>query len=426
MDWISFKFEDLDSTVKRQIVDYLFEFQFNLYEKTDYGINNSAKSIRVNKNYPFDVYYSEKIIGSNENLNKFFLSCKQKLTQFNINIKYEQNDRGRILRIGNRRSNRYSRIYEKSNYLRFEYEIKGSVLNSFAPLFKTDLNEFEAKITREALNYFAKKLPLNSKYTLWLVKKLRPFRIKSQSSLQFKTDYINVNQLHYGQEDKDLITFLRFLMFAEKLDYTVEYFGDVYYRCVYFKLDDFLDFLEPNRRITYYRTNKLKEFISKLQTKFLIQKFTDQYFQSLMAVPQIKITKQSKTLIAKVWIVEELFYYNYPFSLPDLFNSNSNSKLNKHRLSVLIEIISRFTFVSLEKTFNMKEFLSSYSTLSNRDIRLIKGYFIEYIELLVKYGAIEDKFYTLKNGIAYETDTLTTRNINEGFIIREVINFDVN
>lgn len=36
-----------------------------------------------------------------------------------------------------------------------------------------------------------------------------------------------------------------------------------------------------------------------------------------------KSEKQNNSLIASVWIAEELFYYNYPFLLPDFFRKKN-------------------------------------------------------------------------------------------------------
>ena len=74
---------------------------------------------------------------------------------------------------------------------------------------------------------------------------------------------------------------------------------------------------------------------------------------------------------------------------------------------------------SIEKQFNIKDFLASYTKLSNRDKRTIKIYFIKYINLLIEREIIETRFHVIKNGVTYETTSLTSDDISEGFIIYE-------
>jgi hypothetical protein len=60
-----------------------------------------------------------------------------------------------ILRIGNRKSNQYSRIYQKKNSLRFELEMKGKFLQDYHLLLVSNrLEEFEKRLSFHFLLYF--------------------------------------------------------------------------------------------------------------------------------------------------------------------------------------------------------------------------------------------------------------------------------
>lgn len=465
VDWISFKFQNFDYNTELKLVDYFFNLGFNSYHQT-----NQLEPIKVISEHKFqlffkknkekywegtvlsfsgqnayhfyklvkqeivdwtifgddialsrlDVYFSERKKYSEKSLNDFFLNCQEKLQTSKINIKYEKNQQGKILKIGNRRSNRYSRIYEKSNSLRFEHEMKGKFINNYSSLIKDDLDQFEENVTINFLHYFGTKLPLNSKYTQWLLIRLRPFRnyYNSKSFLPIKTDYINLNQIDYQQDTNNVLTFLRFLIFVRDLDYKNEFLGNTAYRCVFFELKDFLSFM--NLPLNSYQFKKLKVFINNLQKNFIIEKFSDQYFQSLVSVPKVEIFKENRVVKGKVWVVEDLFNYNYPFCFPDLFKS----KLTKYQLSVIFEIIVKFSSLGLEKHFDVNHFLLTYSTLSNHDCYIIRRHFIQYINLLVEHNIIEKRFHISKNGVYYETTRLTTRNIVEPFVIYEILNID--
>ena len=71
-------------------------------------------------------------------------------------------------------------------------------------------------------------------------------------------------------------------------------------------------------------------------------------------------------MIAKVWLVEELFYYNYPFSLPNFFQQ----KLTKHELEVRFKLFQVFTSGSIEK-----EIVKEYNLLTQvgrREYNILK------------------------------------------------------
>jgi hypothetical protein len=79
----------------------------------------------------FDLYYSR----TNKISRKDFLeNCQRKLKQTNKNTSLEKNRKGWILKIGSRRSNNYSRIYETKNSLKFEHEMKGRFLQKYYAL----------------------------------------------------------------------------------------------------------------------------------------------------------------------------------------------------------------------------------------------------------------------------------------------------
>ena len=138
-------------------------------------------------------------------------------------------------------------------------------------------------------------------------------------------------------DTRNFISLIQFLNYAKDLDFETEYLGHTAYRKVVFKLRDFLEFQDPSvKRTNRYRLRKIKEFFQQLQTRLHVTSFSDSRFQSLVLVPQIQFEKCSKQkfLIAKVWLVEELFYYNYPFYLPNIFQQ----KLTKHEFHVRVKL----------------------------------------------------------------------------------------
>ena len=95
--------------------------------------------------------------------------------------------------------------------------------------------------------------------------------------------------------------FLQFLTYVQDLDFEIEYLGGIPYRQVIFKFRDFLEFQNPLVKSTnHYQLEKIKNFLQQLQTEAFLTSFDDTHFQSLLAIPQVKLHKCPKQ---KYWIV---------------------------------------------------------------------------------------------------------------------------
>jgi hypothetical protein len=65
---------------------------------------------------------------------------------------------------------------------------------------------------------------------------------------------------------KKFVSFIQFLNYAQQLDFEIEYLGSVAYRKVTFQLRNFLEFQDPNVKLTnQYCLDKIKEFFQQLQ-----------------------------------------------------------------------------------------------------------------------------------------------------------------
>jgi hypothetical protein len=184
---------------------------------------------------------------------------------------------------------------------------------------------------------------------------------------------------------------------------------------VTFQLQDFLRFRNQTNYNNYQLT-KTKRFFDELQKGILIQSFSDRYFQSLVAIPRVEFEKIDKFIIGKVWVVEKLFYYDYPFCFPNLFYE----KLSKDQFNVRFELFKAYNSIEIEKTIMINEFIDGYpSVLNNSRKTNIKQSFIELVQILKENNLIEANYKIIRNGQFYSTDKLTIHNISEGFVIYE-------
>jgi hypothetical protein len=303
--------------------------------------------------------------------------------------------------------------------------MKGKFISHYHSLLvDTLVDEFEQSLTKHFLTYFAKVLPLEVCYMDWLVRYLRPISTNypkpKLTSLVFPTDYLNPSIPTSFQDRKDLVTLLQFLRYAQDLSYEIVYFKDISYRRVTFRLKDFFEFQTAGTQpIDSYHLKKLATSLNDFQTGLLVTSFTDIYFQSLVAIPQVEVFKdndRTSAWRATVWLVDKLFDYPFPFLLPDFFQE----KLSKDDFEVRFRILQVFSSVEIAKEFRIQEFLDTYpSKISNQRITAIKQSFINSVLILNQYKLIEPYYRNLNDEQLYSIDKLDRRTLGKGFIIYE-------
>ena len=133
---------------------------------------------------------------------------------------------------------------------------------------------------------------------------------------------------------------LQFLVYAQTLNYEIDYLKSTRYRLIRFRVQDFLRY--TGEAYNYYQLKKLVEFFEELQINSLIKFFSDTQYRSLVTIPEVQLEKEKQnTWIANVWRAEELFDYAHPFLFPDLLKR----KLTKHQFEVQFKVIQVFSSV---------------------------------------------------------------------------------
>jgi hypothetical protein len=349
-----------------------------------------------------DLVY-QRISKSNDSISTidFINSCYTQFQELHSskNLVSERNQKGLILKIGNRRSSKHYRIYtnQNNNLLRFEAEMKGDFIKDFQDLFITssfEEQQFESKLAYQFFKYsFELFSPLNqSSHIDWLTTRIRPYQYRNSFShqLALHSDYLNQMDYKLFEEKKHLITLLRLLTYVKKLNYIKKSLTSEFRQYV-FPLRDFLNY--NNLTSNYYQLKKLQTFFDLVKKNFIIESFANKHYRMLVTVPEVFVYKSKQNiLIVEIWIAQELFDYLHPF----LFNDFFKQKLNKHQFQVLFEIIKNYTSIDLRKEFNITQFLDNYpSVLSNQDKRQIQEYFIHYLKILYQEGKLQDKVLDL-------------------------------
>nr|ULD16200.1 hypothetical protein [Cylindrotheca closterium] len=319
------------------------------------------------------------------------------------NLLSERNQKGLILKIGNRRSSKHYRIYtnKNNNLLRFEAEMKGDLIKDFQDLLVTSSFEeqkFESKIAYQFFKYsFEIFNSLNQPSHIdWLATRIRPYQNRNSFSLEsaIHSDYLRQMDFKLMKEKQHLIMLLRLLAYLNinKVKYKTKSLTSKF-RQYKFPLSDFIDYNNSNHN--YYQVKKFKTFFDLLKKNFIIESFSNKDYRMLVTIPEVCVYKSKQNiLMIEIWIAENLFDYLHPFLFSDMFKKN----LNKQQFQVLFEIIKTYSSTDIRKEFNISKFLENYpSILSNQHKRQIKEYFIQYLEILYQEGKLQDKFIDLSS-----------------------------
>jgi len=355
-------------------------------QKLDWNIFKSANLSR------FDLYYFRKAQNTDqkEQLEKFFSDSISKLAKINKknNCRLDLSTKGYILRIGNRKSSNFYRIYQTENGFKFELEIKKNQIKKLSNLlFCYDIEEFEEILTKHFHTYSKKLLTLNNCHTDWLVKYSRK-TTKPINSLVTTYFIKKINKLSEGLQ---VFFLLQFLSFSRSKNYTKIKIYDQNYCLIQFTLKEYIEFLGVQNINQYQRNKFINLFYSFQKTEPFITYFSESHFQSLLSFPYLDIQKEGNSWVVKVAVLELLYYYYYPFSFPNTFLTYKNI----YDLQIKIKFIESISVVSLEKVFYVEIFLEQFN-ISTSKKAVIKKDIVKIFSQLQMDGIIKNHYKVVK------------------------------
>ncbi len=176
------------------------------------------------------------------------------------------------------------------------------------------------------------------------------------------------------------------------------------YYGITFPLKDLAKFLgEEDKYKNYgdrYRRKKYIQFFTNLQhIKPLITAFSDQKFQSSVALPTLSIEKINFDWVVQLSIAKELYLYDYPFIL----NNSSIIYKNTYELQIKYKILQNFSVNDLKKTLDVQMLLNSFNASQKRHA----DNKIEIIRQLNQLPIQKQYKLHLKNGKTKTADKLT-------------------
>jgi hypothetical protein len=356
----------------------------------------------------FDLCYFRETKSTEQkgDLELFMKKCCQKAflrSKKNI-AEYTRNDQGLILRIGSRKSPNHYRVYETRNGLRFELEMKKQILQDF--LFIDHLKNFEDKLTRHFYAHSKKMLLLDDSYTDWLMDYSRKTD-KDKPINSLVTSYLISNNLQTIENEKCVFRLLQFLSFSRRYStYEKDLFSQKYY-VIQFPVREFMDFIKIENK-NHYQLKKVIDFLHDLQNNIPpVTIFSDNYFRSAASIPFVEIQKEHKSLVAKVLIAEQLYWY--PFSFPSSFISYQTN----HELKVKLRIIQCMSTNNLEKVFHATDFLKQFNVSTQKQAH-IKKLIVQSFHQLQEDNRIQNQFKLItKSGRIKEINKISPLRVGQ-------------
>lgn len=360
-----------------------------------------------------DLCYDRKLKVSDKDLNIFFENSLKQINSKKVNQSAKMGNN--ILRVGKRSSSNFFRVYLKPNgkELRFEIELKKTLVKNFQNyLFTNQFETFEDILTRHFYNQAVKLFDLENSYCDWLLANFRRVKKPPVQELlinSLSTSYLTKKPMHELTEVEffyRLIQLLNYIKCLESSSKSISV-GDLTYMTFQFPVNSFLEFIGKPKN-NYYQVKKLVEFLKSLQTiEPILDNFSDVGFRGYVAFPYMKVERK-KCWWVELSICEELYFYPYPFHLPETFlNYRDNFELK-----VKFILLQSFCKVSVRKEFPTQEFLGQVSISTSKSAKL-KNYIVKVLNELKDLKVIEPEFEILtKQNQLKEVTTLTSNLIS--------------
>jgi len=361
----------------------------------------------------FDLHFLRKL-NTTDQVKTFLNESYEYAKSKGRKVELEENKIGHILRINDRKSSNYYRVYSKNNFLEFELEMKKYALKSIQSIFfSNSFLEFEDKVTRHFYQRYKNSVVLDNYCTDWLLDKLRKLQKRQNGDNYLLTGYLSNIELRSFAERERFFHFIQFLSFIKNCKRSKLKGREVYQ--IVFPIIDFLRFIGRDEKSHYQRTKMLKVIRSFQTLDPILEKLSNNCFRSSVLFPTLQIEKKGKrkTWFVTLDIVKSIYSYTYPFVFPASFRTYQN----KYDLQVKIQILKTFASVEVEKRICIRD-IYGFNVLSNVDKTRIKKIFIKLFNELKINKCIQPTFKLISSSEKMkQTNRLTPLLLSQNKII---------
>ena len=396
------------------------QFDWNLFE-----LKNTSLG-RIDLHY----FRKSKITDQNDQVEHFMEKCCQRIRAKSKRrkAKWGRESNGLILKIGSRSSSNYYRVYQKSNGLEFELELKNELVKSFQKLLVDNcIKEFEHDLSKYFYRQSFKSLNLNTCYMDWLLDWYRKASEK-QNITGLLTTYLKNENLNSSKNKELTFNLLRFLSFIKSQKSSKRSLDDQVYYITNFLVSDFTRYIGVDDKSHYQRKKVLQILqdlqIFKLQTfKTTLENFDDGEFCSSVMIPYFKVKKKGKVWTVTVAVGKQLLSYEYPYHFTNYFTSWKD----KYQCQVKFQILQTISTYHLEKQLPVEDFLKPFN-VSNKKQTEIKELILEALNKLINSQLIQPQFKIIKKDgsvSVIQNTKLTLRLITQSRVIylEEIVHY---
>jgi hypothetical protein len=226
---------------------------------------------------------------------------------------------------------------------------------------------------------------LDNYFASWLLDFTRKyFRNQINNQFVLATEYFADNKTWDHEKLYRLLQFLNFIKTLNNKDSGQYFLEGRKYFIQEFPLIDFMNFIgipTPNQN---QRLKMIEYFRQLHKMDPIIETFSDGQFRLFATFLYSGVQKQSNRWFVRIYIIEDLYGYNYPFVLS---NSFQNYK-NKTDCFLKTQLINTISVETTQKIFYLSQFLEQLK-LPSKEIVKIKQDLILLIEELVDQKVIK-------------------------------------
>jgi hypothetical protein len=389
--------------------------------------NRDIRLGRFDLCYCLDFSFPE--LGKRSDIKKFLASCKKKFLskypsqKVSIARKYLK-----LTAPVRKKAKRYYRIYEKVNHLRFELEMRQECfkycLNSF---LSYSFEEFEDELVGIFLVEFRDLCPENSKYSFWLLGRLRRKsslpKLKNLS-LGISKAIVSPYNLNFCKDLESSFKCLQLVSFLqrEEIQKDLSFVNSINIAIVEFPITNFLRFIGKNPRNTYHREKYMSFFLNLLELEPLKIKINDNKFVAFTFCHWVGLEKRKNTWFVELRVAANILSSIYPYTLSDtllIYKKKSELEINS-------QFIESFNTKNSWKEFEIEKTYKNLS-LSNLAIERRQSIIINKLNGLKNDNRIESKIRISSRGLieTVEIKNLTPKRLKNAskIFLKESWNF---
>lgn len=306
------------------------------------------------------------------------------------------------------------------NHLRFELEMRQECfkycLNSF---FSYSFEEFEDELVGIFLVEFRDLCPENSKYSFWLLDRLRRKsslpKLKNLS-LGISKTVISPYNLNFCKDLESSFKCLQLVSFLqrEETQKDLSFVNSINIAIVEFPITNFLKFIEKNPKNTYHREKCMSFFLNLLELEPLKIKINDNKFVAFTFCHWVGLEKRKNTWFVELRVAANILSSIYPYSLSDtllIYKKKSELEINS-------QFIESFNTKNSWKEFEIDKTYKNLS-LSNLAIERRQSIIINKLNGLKNENQIESKIRIYSRGLieTVEIKNLTPKRLKNTSMI---------